>query len=219
MLKDSSSLQRLLLLVALTMSLTSPFGMPATAQVVGQTERKAQAPQYWPTQAWRTSTPEQKGLDSEKLADMLELIRQHNVDIHSLLIIRNGFIVLDANFYPFQEGQLHDLASVTKSVTSTLIGIAIGQHKITGVSQPVLSLFPQRQIANRDKRKASVTIKDLLTMTSGLACRFRPHEITLSEMTQSRDWVQFMLNLPMAGEPGGKYEYCSWGMASALLSF
>ncbi len=212
MMKDRSWLRRLLLLVLLSMSLPSPLGMRGAAQVVGQTERKAQSPEYWPTQAWRTSTPERQGLDSEKLAEMLELIRQHDVDIHSLLIIRNGFIVLDANFYPFQEGQLHDLASVTKSVTSTLIGIAIGQHKITGVSQPILSLFPQRQIANRDERKARVTIKDLLTMTSGLDCRFRPNEITLSEMTHSKGWIQFMLNLPMVAEPGSKYEYCSGGM-------
>jgi CubicO group peptidase (beta-lactamase class C family) len=212
MMKDRSWLRRLLLTVLLSMSLTSFLGMRGAAQAVGQTERKTQSPEYWPTQAWRTSTPEQQGLDSEKLAEMLELIRQHNVDIHSLLIIRNGFIVLDANFYPFQEGQLHDLASVTKSVTSTLIGIAIGQHKITGVSQPILSLFPQRQIANPDERKARATIKDLLTMTSGLDCRFRPNEITLSEMMQSKDWVQFMLNLPMVAQPGSKYEYCSGGM-------
>ncbi len=209
MMKGLPSLKRLLLLVLLSMSLTSASGLP---RVVGQTEQKAQSPQYWPTQAWRTNTPEQQGIDSEKLAEMLELIRQHNVDIHSLLIIRNGFIVLDANFFPFQAGQLHDLASVTKSVTSTLIGIAIGQHKITGVSQPILSIFPERQVANRDERKARVTIKDLLTMTSGLDCRFRPHEITLSEMTHSKDWIQFMLNLPMAAEPGSKYEYCSGGM-------
>jgi CubicO group peptidase (beta-lactamase class C family) len=194
-------------------------GTFVAAQVGGQTAQTTPS-SYWPTLAWRTSTPEQQGMDSEKLADALELIRQHNVDIHSLLIIRNGFIVLDANFYPFQAGQLHDLASVTKSVTSTLVGIAIGQHKITGVSQPVLSLFPERQIANRDERKARVTIKDLLTMTSGLDCRFRPNEATLSEMTQSKDWIQFMLDLPMAAEPGTKYVYCSGGvhLLSGIIS-
>src|SRR5438045_9742633 len=88
--------------------------------------------------------------------------------IHSLLIVRNRNIVLDAYFYPFQADQLHDGASMTKSVTSTLIGIAIGQHKLSGVSQSVLSLFPQRAIANRDQRKEQVTIEQLLTMTSNL---------------------------------------------------
>lgn len=187
------------------------MGLFVAAQVVSQNTRSASS-EYWPTQAWRSSAPEQQGMDSDKLADALGLIRQHGVDIHSLLIIRNGYVILDANFYPFQEGQLHDLASVTKSVTSTLIGIAIGQHRIAGVNQPLLSLFSQREIANRDERKARVTIQNLLTMTSGLDCRFRPNEITLSEMTHSKDWVQFMLNLPMAAEPGSKYEYCSGGM-------
>jgi len=196
------------------------IAMLACAQVSGQTEQKAPLREYWPTQAWRTAIPEQEGMDSEKLADALDFVRQHEVDIHSLLIIRNGYIVLDANFYPFREEQLHDLASVTKSITSTLIGVAIGQHKLSGVHQPLLSLFPQRSIANRDERKEHVTISDLLTMTSGLDCRFRPHEITLSEMMQNKDWIQFMLNLPMTAEPGSKYEYCSGGihLLSGIIS-
>ena len=212
--------KRFMSLALLSMSLVLTSELPGAARVAKQPERKADAPHYWPTKAWRTSTPEQQGMDSEKLAEALQQVRQHHVDIHSLLIIRNGFIVLDADFYPFQAGQLHDLASVTKSVTSTLIGIAIGQRKISGVSQPILALFPDRQIANRDERKAGVTIKDLLTMTSGLDCRFRPNEITLSEMTHSQDWIQFMLNLPMIAEPGSKYEYCSGGMhlVSGIIS-
>ncbi|MBF0377815.1 MAG: serine hydrolase [Desulfamplus sp.] len=192
----------------------------ACAQASGQTEEKAPSGEYWPTQAWHTATPEQQGMDSEKLAESLDFVRRNEVDIHSLLIIRNGHIVLDASFYPFRAEQLHDLASVTKSVTSTLIGVAIGRQKLSSVRQPLLSLFPQRPIANRDERKEGVTIKDLLTMTSGLDCRFQPHEITLSEMKQSKDWIQFMLNLPMAAEPGSKYEYCSGGfhLLSGIIS-
>src|SRR6266700_7159472 len=129
----------------------------------------------------------------------------------SAQIVRNGNILLDAYFYPFQADQLHDGASMTKSVTSTLIGIAIGQHKLSGVSQSVLSLFSQRTIANRDERKEHVTIEQLLTMTSNLDCRSQ-HEATLSEMMQSKDWVKFMLDLPMANDPGNKFVYCSGGM-------
>ena len=79
-------------------------------------------------------------MDSAKLAEAFDYIQQQKVPIHSLLIVRNGSIVLDAYFYPFQADQLHDGASMTKSVTSTLIGIAIGQHKLSGVSESVLSL-------------------------------------------------------------------------------
>ena len=81
---------------------------------------------YWPTHGWRSSTPEVQGMDSEVLAQIFEYVRLHQIPIHSLLIVRNGYVVLDAYFYPFQAGQVHDAASVTKSITSTLIGIAIG---------------------------------------------------------------------------------------------
>ena len=151
-------------------------------------------------------------MDSEALAQAFDYVRQHRIPIHSFLIVRNGYVVLDAYFYPFQEGQVHDAASMTKSITSTLIGVAIGEHKLSGVHQPVLALFPERNIGNRDPRKERMTIEHLLTMTSGLDCHVEHAEITLRQMDQSKDWVQFMLNLPMAEEPGSKFEYCSGGM-------
>lgn len=167
---------------------------------------------YWPTHGWRSSSPEAQGMDSEKLALAFDYVRLHQVPIHSLLIVRNGYVVLDAYFYPFQAGQVHDVASVTKSITSTLIGIAIAEHKLSSVHQPVLSLFPDLKVGNHDNRKDGMTIEQLLSMTSGLDCHFAHGEITLKEMMQSKNWAQFMLDLPMVVEPGSKFEYCSGGM-------
>jgi hypothetical protein len=67
--------------------------------------------------------------------------------------VRNGYVVLEAYFWPFQNGELHDLASVTKSVTSTLVGIAIGQQKLNGVNQQLLPMFRQSPIPDHDERK------------------------------------------------------------------
>jgi CubicO group peptidase (beta-lactamase class C family) len=167
---------------------------------------------YWPTHGWRSSTPEAQGMDSEVLAQAFDYVRQNHIPIHSLLIVRNGYVVLDAYFYPFQEGLFHDGASMTKSITSTLIGIAIGEHKVRSVHQSALSLFPGRNVVNRDERKQRMTIEGLLTMTSGLDCHVDHGEITLREMIRSKDWVQFMLDRPMLAEPGSKFEYCSGGM-------
>jgi len=167
---------------------------------------------YWPTHGWRSSTPEAQGMDSEKLALAFDYVRLHQIPVHSLLIVRNGYVVLDAYFIPFQAGQVHDAASVTKSVTSTLIGIAIAEHKLSSVQQPVLSLFPERKFDNHDNRKDRITIEHLLSMTSGLDCHVDHGEITLREMMQSTDWVQFMLDRPIVAEPGSKFEYCSGGM-------
>jgi len=162
---------------------------------------------YWPTEGWRTSTPEEQGMDSEQLAEMMDFIlKQNSFTIHSLLIIRNGHIVTDATFYPFAQDSLHDLASATKSFTSSLIGIAIDKGYIESVEQPVLDFFPERSVANLDENKAAMTLEDLLTMRSGFQCSGEP---TVQELMASPDWVQFALDLPMATEPGTRYNYCT----------
>ena len=168
--------------------------------------------EYWPTGAWRRASPEAQGMDSRVLAQAFDYIREHKIPIHSLTIVRNGYLVLDAYFWPFEDNLLHDVASVTKSVTSTLVGVAIGQHKLESVRQPVLPLFDRRTAASLDPRKERMTVEDLLTMTSGLDCHVDHGEITLSQMMQSPDWIRFMLDLPMVAEPGGRFEYCSGGM-------
>lgn len=171
---------------------------------------------YWPTEGWRTSIPEQQGLDSEKLGEALDYIKEKDVRIHSLMIIRNGYIVTDAYFYPFSRDSIHDTASVTKSFTSTLIGIAISEGHIAGVDQLVLDFFPERKVKNVDVRKKAMTLEDLLTMRSGFECVNDPFEATLSQMRESPDWVQFTLDLPMVEEPGTQFVYCSCN--SHLLS-
>src|SRR6266571_4206472 len=166
----------------------------------------------WPTYGWRRSAPEAQGMDSRVLAEAFDYIRQQRIPIHSLTIVRNGYIILDAYFWPYQDSLLHDVASVTKSVTSTLVGIAIGRHDLSGVTQPLLPIFGRRPIANLDPRKERMTIEDLLTMRSGLDCHVGHGEITLSHMMGSPDWIQFMLDLPMVADPGSRFEYCSGGM-------
>ena len=170
------------------------------------------AQEYWPTHGWRFSTPEAQGLESGVLADALDFIHEKHIPIHSLLIERNGSIVLDAYFFPFSDNQLHDLASVTKSVTATLVGIAIGEKKLSGVNEPVLPLFPAEASRNTDPRKAAMKIEDLLSMRSGLDCDFDQGELTLAQMQQSPHWIHFMLGLQMVSQPGNTFVYCSGGM-------
>jgi len=179
----------------------------------------AQSPEYWPTDGWRTSTPEERGIDSAQLAKALDFLQEADANIHSLLIIRHGYVVADAYFHPFTQGSRHDVASVTKSFTSTLVGIAIDKGHIEGVHQPVLKFFPGRTVANLDANKKAMTLEHLLTMTSGLKCINAPSEVTLFQMMASPDWVQFMLDLPMSDEPGTRFVYNSGGshLLSAIL--
>ena len=166
----------------------------------------------WPTLGWRHSSPEAQGLDSDALADTFDYVRDHDTRIHSLTIVRNGHIVLDAYFWPFQDGQLHDVASVTKSVTTTLAGIAAGQEAFAELSQPLTSIFSGRPIAKLDERKQRLNLRHLMSMSSGLDCHAAQGEITLGQMRKSKDWTQFMLDRSMSDEPGSRFEYCSGGM-------
>ena len=59
-------------------------------------------PAHWPTKGWQTSTPEKQGMDSKILADALDYIRERDLALHSLLIVRHGYVVLDAYFYPLK---------------------------------------------------------------------------------------------------------------------
>jgi CubicO group peptidase (beta-lactamase class C family) len=91
---------------------------------------------------WVTGLPEEVGLDSAALVEMFDYVRQHETPVHSVQVVRHGRMVLDAYFYPYSVEMRHDVASVTKSVTSTLIGLAIQKSYLRDVQQPVLSLFP-----------------------------------------------------------------------------
>jgi CubicO group peptidase (beta-lactamase class C family) len=165
--------------------------------------------EYWPTQGWRTSTPEEQGIDSEKLAEAVEYIIKNNVNIHSFLVIRNGYLVADVCFYPYAPDTKHDFASVTKSLTSTLVGIAVEKGLIESTDLSMLDFFSDRTVNNLDEAKKSMSLDDLLTMRSGLNCIAQPTEVTLFQMMGSPDWVQFMLDLPMEDEPGTRFIYNS----------
>lgn len=173
-------------------------------------------PDYWPTNGWQTSTPEAQGIDSALLAEALLAWRQQNVQIHSLQIVRNGYMVADTTFYPYDGQTIHDVASVTKSVMTTLIGIAADQGKLD-LDDKMVSFFPDRTIANRDARKEAITVRHLVSMTSGLQCvRDGLEGDTTLEMHRTPDYVQFALDLPVAYEPGSQFVYCS--PAISLLS-
>jgi CubicO group peptidase (beta-lactamase class C family) len=173
---------------------------------------------YWPTEGWRTSSPEEQGMNSEMLADMLDTIRKRNNKIDSVSVIRNGYMVVDAYVHPFSPDSKHVIQSCTKSIISALVGIAIEEGCIESVEQPVLDFFPERTVANLDANKKAMTLEHVLTMSTGLECRdsYLYRWRGLRQMRQSQDWVQFMLDLPMAEEPGTRFEYCNG--ASFLLS-
>jgi len=122
------------------------------ATIAGISAQSPARTTYWPGADWRTATPESQGLDSQALASAIAQVREKQWGTHSLLVIRHGFVVADADFYPYRSTAPHDVASVTKSITSTLTGVAVGQG-ILRLDQPVLPFFPKESPAQADERK------------------------------------------------------------------
>lgn len=177
---------------------------------------------------WQTADPAEVGLDARKLAQAVARIRDGTYqNIHSLLIVKDGKLVFEEYFrghtwsyagdqfrgdlVEFDRDTRHNLASVTKSFTSALVGIAIDQGLIRGVEDRVFAYFPE--VAHlQEGAKDRLTLEHLLTMTSGLAW----NEMELSYDDARNDLIQlfrvpdpiaYILSKPLVAEPGTAWYY------------
>jgi len=125
--------------------------------------------------------------------------------------VRNGYLVTEAYFHPYHQSRKHPILSCTKSFLSALVGIAIEEGYLD-LDDKVLDFFSDRDIANDAPRKQAMTVEHLLLMRSGLdwpesSVSYSSADNILWQMLESRDWVQFVLDRPMATEPGATFNY------------
>ena len=125
------------------------------------------------------------------------------------------------NWHPYYQGRdVHTLQSVTKSIASTAIGIALGRGDIKALDAPFLPYFRDKDVSRVDARLHRATLADLLTMRSGIEWHEQDRPLdetnTTVQLEWSRDWIQFTLNQPMDADPGTKWAYNSGG--SQLMS-
>jgi CubicO group peptidase (beta-lactamase class C family) len=193
----------LMLVVVLTACTPTSILIPTTTAIPSKATPTGP---YWPTEGWRTSTPEEQGMDSQKLEAMLTEIKERKIDVHSLLVIRNGYLVSESYFGPYQQDLKQDMQSVGRSFTSVLIGIAIDKGYINGVDQKILAFFPKRTFENLDEQKEAMTLDDVLTMRSGLEGENDPY---YRAMQNSPDWIQYLLDKPIVDPPGSRWSYCA----------
>ncbi len=202
----------------------------------------------WPTESWPTSSPEAQGVDRTAIqAIHRDFTSGAYGNIDRFLLIRHGQVIADErythdyvsinqgqdptphpyNYYHpdwhpyYRDSGLHTLQSVTKSITSLLIGIAIQRGDLPGTDARVVDFFEGYQIDNLDDDKRNMTLEDLLTMRSGLdwdesSYAYDDPLNTCAQMEKSQDWIQFVLDRPMADQPGQVFVYNSG--ASQLLS-
>ena len=180
---------------------------------------------------WPVGTLESAGIDRQGIEALLAAIRAGELsNIHSVLIVRDGRLVFDAYFrgsderrgdslgeVEFDLDTLHDLRSVTKSATSTLTGIAVGQG-LLDIEAPIGNYLPSHQ---RNSVSQQISIEDLLTMRSGLAWDERTYPYTdprnsETAMDLSNSSVEYVLSQPLSQTPGEQFSYC--GGCTMLLS-
>ncbi len=169
--------------------------------------------QVWPTNGWAISSPEEQGMNSTLLDQVYDHVRESEASIRSLLVIRHGYLIAEEYFLPqvYDVNTTHIVFSVTKSVVSCLIGIAIDKGFIDNTSQPLLDFFPDRTIANPSAWKENITLEDVLRMRSGFEWDEDGYD-TYNDyfgMKDSADWTQYVLDKPMEYEPGTHFYYNS----------
>jgi CubicO group peptidase (beta-lactamase class C family) len=199
----------------------------------------ASAQTTWPGPEWATSTPEAEGVDPEAVTS---LVADIDAGIYGLvdhfLLIRHGRVIADHHFphdydsisaqydpvdyqydydapswHPYYQGtELHSLQSVTKSVTSAALGIAMDRGLIESVDVPAMSFFGDYTFDLSDARKQAITFEDFLTMRSGIAWAipgqsYDDDSHPTIQLENSDDWIQFVLDQPMGEEPGVRFDY------------
>lgn len=151
-------------------------------------------------------------MNSTKLNAMTEWVENSKVQIDSVLIIRHGYLIYESNFNPdYGVNTIHILHSVSKSFTSAIIGVAIDKGLIS-LDDKVVDFFPERTIQNLDSRKQAMTIEHLLTMTAGFqwdewSWSYDDPRNDLHQMRSASDPYQFLLDKPMAAQPGEQWVY------------
>ncbi|MGE5625580.1 MAG: serine hydrolase domain-containing protein [Bacillota bacterium] len=174
---------------------------------------------------WQTASLQSAGLDPKPLTALVQQILDTQTDwytapyIQGLLVARHGKLALEEYFYGFDRDRPHDSRSAGKTFTGALVGIALDRGAKFSLDSPAYPLFTQyKDFANPDPRKQKITVQDLLTMNSGLACDDNDddspgNEDTMQSQDKQPDWYKYALDLPMQSEPGnGIAVYCTAGI-------
>ncbi len=157
------------------------------------------------------SEPEDVGIPSSAVTSFVDALGRSGQEVHSFMLLRRGAVAAEAWWKPYAPDLPHMLFSLSKSFTSTAVGLAVSE-RLLSVDDPVLRFFPEQAPRRPSKNLEAMRVRHLLTMSTG-------HEKDcLDRMMRgrSRDWVRRILSLKVEREPGSLFVYNSG--ASYLLS-
>lgn len=142
--------------------------------------------------------------DSSAIFNLMgKIIGQDYGRLESVLIAKDGKLLLEEYFYSYDRTQLHPIYSCTKSVTSLLLGIFLERHPDFNIDQPVFDFFPEYDSLKTPENE-QITLRHLLTMTAGLEWNEFP-----KEMYETDDWLHYILSRKCETKPGERFSYNS----------
>ena len=148
------------------------------------------------------STPEAQGISATAIQNFVDAANQTIHDIHSLMIVRHGAVVAEGWWHPFEEERNHVLFSLSKSFTSSAIGLAVDEGLLT-VDDPVIGFFPDDLPATVNDNLAAMTVHHLLAMYTGHSEDTTDHLHTAAD----GNWARAFLAQPVTHAPGTHFLY------------
>jgi len=207
--------------------------LPAAACHTGSLDPGPEAYEYRVPEVtgdgWETASLADVGMAEAPLVRLMNDLRgMEGHLVHGIVVVRHGKLVFE-EYFPglmfslarytggvgFDRDDAHNLASVTKSITTTLFGIALDRGLIPSVAEPVFDYFPEHaDLLREDPRRAGMTLEHLMTMTSGIAWNdeaipYSDPRNDLVRMFTSEDPIRYALATPLYATPGTDFEYCN----------
>lgn len=160
------------------------------------------------------SSPEAQGISSADILRFVETAETSNAGLHSLMVIRHGYVVAEGWWAPYSSHEKHWLYSLSKNFVATAIGMAIDERMLH-LDNKVISFFPNSDLPSEPGDLPAMKIRDLLTMSSGHAAD------TFWPMMSAADgnWAKTFFAIPLQYKPGTRFVYNSGAtyMLSAIL--
>ena len=164
---------------------------------------------------WLTARPSEKDVNIAPLNALIKSVAAGELPLaHSVLVAKSGKLVIEEYFYGFDRDTLHDMRSASKSIASTLVGLAVDRELMCGAGARALDFFDYESYGNWSDSKADITLRHLMTMSSGLDANDADRDSVASENTyqwqrEQPDWIKLALDAPMIAEPGKRVIYGS----------
>ncbi|MCE7741460.1 MAG: serine hydrolase [Candidatus Heimdallarchaeota archaeon] len=156
----------------------------------------------FPDETWVEALPDDQGLDVTLIDEMIEYVDTKTL-FDSMVLVKNGYLIAETYKFVMGENETKHLWGITKGITSLLTAIAISEGFIESLDSKVFDYFTDRNISNYSPSKDNITIRHILTSSSGL--EWQIDEYMFAAWISAEDKVQYMLDLPMKYEPGTQY--------------